>query len=212
MSEDTSHIYHQSLDGYDKRQIWFDGCPECERRGQRPLAYMGNLDNSRFGRAWERAARLHMDGDVGEISAAESPLLDILWAVQVMLERVGNYPLGELPNRMRAPIGSEPQGGGFGKPWAPQPGVTFLAAGALVRTVIEVEPGPPQALLAVDVEGKWNHGAKDTLSMLVLPDVALEWATFMVECVAACPGDEARYKEIMDVAAGGATLDDGGGE
>ena len=28
----SSHVYHDKLEGYDERQIWFDDCPECERR------------------------------------------------------------------------------------------------------------------------------------------------------------------------------------
>jgi hypothetical protein len=89
--------------------------------------------------------------------------------------------------------GSEPEGPGFGKPWRAQPGVTFLAEGAFVRTIIELEPGPPQGLVAIDVQGKWNHGARDTLSIICHPEVATEWGAFLGEAAKTAPADAERY-------------------
>jgi hypothetical protein len=89
--------------------------------------------------------------------------------------------------------GSEPEGGGFGKPWVAQPGVTFLAESAFVRSVVDVGSGG-QGLVAIDVQGKWNHGARDTLSIICHPDVAKEWADFLVHAAHAAPRDAARWR------------------
>jgi hypothetical protein len=78
--------------------------------------------------------------------------------------------------RVQPPEGSEPEGAGFGKPWVPQASVTFLAFGAYVRSIVRTEPPPARGLVGMDVPGKWNHGAKDTLSLIVRPEVAREWA------------------------------------
>jgi hypothetical protein len=96
-------------------------------------------------------------------------------------------------DRMGPVPGSEPEGSGFSKTWVPQPGVTFLANSAFVRSIIELEPGPVHGLVAIDIEGKWNHGAHDTLSIITSPEVAKEWAEFMIEAASAAPGDAERY-------------------
>lgn len=89
------HAYHEQLDGFDPRQIWHDGCEECEERGER-LA-IGMLDNGRFRRAWERAAEWNRyGGSELAISRAEAPLLNLLWSIQCHLERQG-WPLGVVP-------------------------------------------------------------------------------------------------------------------
>lgn len=96
--------------------------------------------------------------------------------------------------RMQAPEGSEPEGAGIGKPWVPRPGVTFLAQGAFVRSLIDQTKGHEgEGLVGVDVQGKWNHGAKDTLSMIVHPDVAEEWGQFLIDGAKAARADQARY-------------------
>lgn len=94
---------------------------------------------------------------------------------------------------MKPPKGSEPEGRGFGKPYRPQPGVTFLAYGAFVRSLVSVEPPPPTGLVAVDVEGKWNHGAHDTLSLIVDPEVAREWGRYLIEGADKAEQDLKRY-------------------
>jgi hypothetical protein len=98
--------------------------------------------------------------------------------------------------RMQPPEGSEPEGAGFGKPWAPQPGVTFLAAGAFVRSLIDQTKGREgHGLVGVDVQGKWNHGAADTLSLIVSPDIAEEWGQCLIDGAKAARVDQVRWIE-----------------
>lgn len=96
------HEPHTILLGYDKRQIFFDGCRECESRGANPIDGMMTLDSDRFARAWHRAAMWNDsaadDGtQLGETSEAERPLLELFWRFQVALERHYGLPVGELP-------------------------------------------------------------------------------------------------------------------
>lgn len=94
----TGHAYHDELPGYDERQIWFDGCEECEARGRWAVDNLGTLDRERSLRAWQRAADWNLDrGDVGPISDAERPLLHLFWRMQVWLERECSLPIGTLP-------------------------------------------------------------------------------------------------------------------
>lgn len=89
------HDYHDVLPGYDERQIWHDGCGECEDRGERVA--IDKLDHNNFARAWKRAAEWNQHGSAGlAISRAEAPLLRVLWLVQVQLERQG-WPIGVVP-------------------------------------------------------------------------------------------------------------------
>lgn len=105
-------------------------------------------------------------------------------------------PITQRPNRMEPPEGSEPQGAGFGKPWVPQIGVTFVASGAFVRSLIAVTGGSDgDGLVGIDVAGKWHSGAKDTLSIVVHPDVAEEWGHYLIECAAAARRDQAAVRE-----------------
>jgi len=85
-----SHTYHDVLPGYDERQIWHDGCDECEERGRSLPRSLGTLDNARFTRAWQRASDWNHDyyEMVGLISEAERPLLETLWAMQVAFQRL----------------------------------------------------------------------------------------------------------------------------
>jgi hypothetical protein len=82
----SMHAYHPSLPNYDRRQIWHDGCPECESRGRTVPESIGNLDDDNLLRAVARA-RLWYAGDavdLGIISQAELPLLrTIMGAVQL---------------------------------------------------------------------------------------------------------------------------------
>ena len=76
------HDYHPGLEGYDERQIWHDGCDECENRGKKLLVY--TLDRSNQVRAYDRAMAWGMaDYDaVGPISKAERPLLEFIIEAQ----------------------------------------------------------------------------------------------------------------------------------
>lgn len=90
--------------------------------------------------------------------------------------------------------GSEPEGAGFGKPWVPAPGVTFLVFGAYTRSIID--PDKNEGLVAVDLEGKWNHGAIDTLSCIISKEVAWELAAFLAQAVQAATKDEERWRKL----------------
>jgi hypothetical protein len=99
-----------------------------------------------------------------------------------------------MTSRMDPPEGSEPEGADMGKPWVPRPGVTFLAEGAYVRSIVAVQPPPPRGLVGIDVAGKWNHGAKDTLSLITSPDTAREWGQALLEAADAAERDEAQVR------------------
>jgi hypothetical protein len=89
------HTYHEGLPGYSPAQILHDGCPECEARAQSRNLGIAHLDRYRFAHAWQRAAEWNSQG-LADISAAERPMLDVLWAVQIKLEEYG-VPIGQLP-------------------------------------------------------------------------------------------------------------------
>jgi hypothetical protein len=95
-----THDYHPKLPGYDERQIFHDGCRECEHRGKDVAMALAHMDDSTFNRAWVRTWNLHAShGDmatVGVTSRAELPLLRVLWQFQLVLERHG-VPLSEIP-------------------------------------------------------------------------------------------------------------------
>jgi hypothetical protein len=95
--------------------------------------------------------------------------------------------------RMEPPSGSEPEGPGMGKPWVPQPGVTFLAFGAYVRSLVALQP-EVAGLVGADVGGKWNHGAPDTLSLIMAPDTAREIAEALLDAAGAAERDEAQVR------------------
>jgi hypothetical protein len=96
------HEPHEILLGYNPLSIWHSGCQECESRGADPANNLGTLDADRFARAWHRSAAWNgvaafRDEELGEISEAEGPLLNLLWRLQVALERNCGLPIGELP-------------------------------------------------------------------------------------------------------------------
>jgi hypothetical protein len=95
------HALHDKLPGYDERQIFHDGCKECERRGNDLRLAMQFMDSQVFTRAWERAFYYHapgMDRSNLAISSAEEPLLAVLWYVQLQLADRG-LPLDGKPPR-----------------------------------------------------------------------------------------------------------------
>jgi hypothetical protein len=81
------HDYHQQLPGYDERQIWFDGCAECERRanlirrGDARLA-IGYLDQNDIQRAAQRSEDWSVGKDIGPTSSTERPLLELFDVVR----------------------------------------------------------------------------------------------------------------------------------
>lgn len=97
-----SHVYHEAQPNYDERQVLHDGCPECLHRSADPVMFFAHADNATFARAWKRAfdwkASRGGGWDVtGELSHAELPILNILWGIQVCLERAGVPLTGEIP-------------------------------------------------------------------------------------------------------------------
>lgn len=86
----TMHDYHPGLTGYDERQIWHDGCTECERRGENIPYSVTLLDRTNMKRAYERAKMWASDDpNTGPISHAEAPLLrffEVLIMVNEVLE------------------------------------------------------------------------------------------------------------------------------
>lgn len=89
------HAYHEGLDGYHEDQILHDGCLECEDRAVSRNLGIAYLDKARFARAWARAAQWNHAG-LDNLSKAEVPMLDALWAVQCQLENFG-VPVGRVP-------------------------------------------------------------------------------------------------------------------
>ena len=81
---------------YGPAQLLVDGCAECELRAGSSDHGIGNLDEERFANAWHRAALWNVV-DIQDVSMSEVPMLSVLWAVQVQLERRG-VPIGEVPH------------------------------------------------------------------------------------------------------------------
>lgn len=98
-----THTYHEGLPGFDARQILHDGCDECEHRGKDLQMALAHLDNDTFARAWRRAYDDHASNGggydaTGPLSDCERGLLNVLWGVQVSLQRFGQPLNGEVPN------------------------------------------------------------------------------------------------------------------
>lgn len=91
------HAYHESLEGFNPLSIWHDGCGECESRGLNVPRSLGALDADNFRRAWKRSWEWNDDQEIGRISNAERPLLDMLYILQVALQRECRLPMGTLP-------------------------------------------------------------------------------------------------------------------
>lgn len=84
------HNYHERLEGFDARQIWHDGCEECEARAATVPYSLGTLDDERLLRAWERMLLWVRDDydALGPLSQAEFPLLRYLEGVCLVNERL----------------------------------------------------------------------------------------------------------------------------
>ena len=81
-----SHTYHEGLPGYDARQIWHDGCDECEHRGKDLQIGARASGQRHFARAWRRAYDDHASNGggyeaTGDPSHCEMGLLNVLWGV-----------------------------------------------------------------------------------------------------------------------------------
>lgn len=80
------HDYHEGLEGFSPNQILHDGCAECEWRAKTRNLGISYLDQFNFVRAWERAAEYNRRG-LPDVSRAERPMLDVLWAVRIQQEQ-----------------------------------------------------------------------------------------------------------------------------
>jgi hypothetical protein len=88
----SAHVYHGDLPGYDERQILFDGCPECERRGEDPRLALSHMDVLTTRRALARAIEWQtgsVDSAYLAISDAEARTLETLWIVAIGMARAG---------------------------------------------------------------------------------------------------------------------------
>ncbi|HEY5201637.1 MAG TPA: hypothetical protein VIJ31_12105 [Acidothermaceae bacterium] len=91
------HAYHDGLVDFHPDQILHDGCGECEERGENVAFAIGALDTGNFERAWKRACDWSRPiGSDIHVSDVERPLLRVLWAIQVQLER-RSVRLGDCP-------------------------------------------------------------------------------------------------------------------
>lgn len=99
-----SHDHHESLEGFHDSQILVDGCAECAERSATPSMAISHMDNNRFSQAWRRAFDLNALRGAGvpldERSAAEMPVLNVLWAVMLQLERRGIPVNGSPPGSL----------------------------------------------------------------------------------------------------------------
>lgn len=100
----ATHDYHPALAGFHPDQILHDGCEECEERGRDLSLALAHLDSANFRRAWLRAADLRAStppsgSRATDVSKAEAPLLDALWAIQLHFESI--WALGSLPEGTR---------------------------------------------------------------------------------------------------------------
>ena len=97
-----------------------------------------------------------------------------------------------MSKRYTPPKDHEPEGQEFGKPWRVPVGTTFIVSGAMVRSIIDQKRS--RGMVAVDLGGKWNHAAEDTLALIIDRDTAKEIAAYLTEAVAAAEHDEIEWK------------------
>ena len=90
-----THDYHEGHAGYSPTHLLHDDCEECTERSEHPWLGIAHLDYTAFPAAWARATQFGL-GKLRDVSHAEAPVLEVLWAVQVQLERHG-VPLGQFP-------------------------------------------------------------------------------------------------------------------
>lgn len=84
------HAYHDELEGFDSRMIWYDNCEECEFRSENLPSSLGYLDNNNLRRAIQRTQDW-MEGKyevTGNISTAEFPLIRMLEAFIFIQKRL----------------------------------------------------------------------------------------------------------------------------
>jgi hypothetical protein len=96
-----------------------------------------------------------------------------------------------VPEHTEPREGSEPEGPDFGKPYLAAVGTTFVYGGSYVCTAIDVTNR--RAMVILNVQGKWNHGAEDTLTIFLTADAAKELAPSLTEAAETCPADWRRW-------------------
>jgi hypothetical protein len=101
------HGPHESQPGHSPHQILHDGCEECADRANSRNLGLAFLDPVNFRRAWARAAEYNARG-LPDLSMAERPMLDALWAVQCQLENYG-CRIGHVPDMRLLHILSNPE-------------------------------------------------------------------------------------------------------
>jgi hypothetical protein len=72
--------------------VLWDGCEECERRGESPSLAVGQMDPETFARAWDRAWMKNAFG-LPDVQKCEVELLDTLWAVRLALNNLTKHDL-----------------------------------------------------------------------------------------------------------------------
>ncbi len=95
-----NHDFHHNAPNYDSRQIWVDGCAECESLGANVPYSIGELSDQGLRLALERAIQFN-DGNtkrLGPVSSAEMRLLIHLEATVQVIRRLRfmGYDLGKL--------------------------------------------------------------------------------------------------------------------
>jgi hypothetical protein len=88
---EVSHDYHEEQPNFHHDQVLKDGCGECRQRSLTPYRAIGAMDPTQFTHAWQRAIDWQKGRIPGaEISDAEAPVLQVLWAVAVQLDNLSN--------------------------------------------------------------------------------------------------------------------------
>jgi hypothetical protein len=93
-----THAPHNTTPYFHTAQILCDGCDECEELSMHPAQVIQQMSKQEFIDAWGRAIDHERHGSVNA-SYAEIPVLQVLWAVAVQLEKRG-VPLGHIPQFM----------------------------------------------------------------------------------------------------------------
>ncbi len=91
-----NHVEHTTLVGYDARQIWHDGCTECEELGMTVPYSIAVLDDFTLVRALKRSARWRRNDleRVGLVSIAETQLLTHLASTLLVMRRLRHIGVG----------------------------------------------------------------------------------------------------------------------
>jgi hypothetical protein len=90
------HAYHESLPGFDERNVWHDGCAECEDHAMARLDGLGRLDDAERVRTWQRMREYRWGAARTEIpewvSGCDRMLIGTLYHVALFLEHCGLEP------------------------------------------------------------------------------------------------------------------------